>query len=285
VPGATGYRIYRDGSFLTPATSPSLTDERLQADTQYCYNVTAVGREGKESDRSPKACATTMVQALPSLPAPADITASAVSESQNNVSWKEVIGAKSYKIYRDGTYLTASRTPVLSDAGLKANTEYCYAVSAVDAAGKESEISKQACATTMALMEEQKQNAEAAATAAVQKEMMGKGRATIGIEFDYNKAVVKPQYHKEIKKFADVMKANPDLRVVIEGYTDNVGSMGYNMKLSLKRAESVRAYMIKQFGIQPSRLIAKGYGMSKPIASNMTMEGRTKNRRVEAAVL
>ncbi len=285
VPGAAGYRIYRDGAYLTSATSPALSDAGLKAETQYCYVVTAVDKSGKESDRSTQACATTLAPAVPPLAAPADLSATAVSESQNNALWKEVVGAKSYKIYRDGTYLTASKTPSLSDSGLKADTQYCYAVSAVDAAGKESEISKQACATTLVSLQEQKKSAETAATAAVQKEMMEKGRATMDIEFDYNKAVVKPQYHKEIKKFADVMQGNPDLKVVIEGHTDSIGSKSYNMKLSQKRAESVINYMVTQLGVKSSRLAAKGYGMSKPIAGNKTAEGRMKNRRVEAAVL
>jgi OOP family OmpA-OmpF porin len=285
VPGAAKYLIYRDGSYLISSTSPSLSDAGLNAGTQYCYAVTAVDKAAKESHRSTQACATTLTPAIPAIAAPADISASAVSESQNNVYWKEVVGARNYKIYRDGLYLTASKTPSLSDSGLKADTLYCYAVSAVDAAGKESEISKQACARTLLSMEEQKKTAEAAATASVQKEMLEKGRAAIDIEFDYDKAIVKPQYHKEIKKFADVMKANPDLQVAIEGHTDSIGSKGYNMKLSLKRAENVRDYMIKQFEVKASRLTSKGYGMSKPIAGNNTAEGRKKNRRVEAAVV
>jgi OmpA-OmpF porin, OOP family len=284
VPGATGYRIYRDGAYLTASASPLLSDAGLKADTRYCYMVTAVDKDGKESARSDQACASTLAPATPPPSAPADIAATAVSESQINVLWKESAGATSYKIYRDGTYLTASRTPALSDLGLKADNRYCYAVSAVNAAGRESEKGKEACATTPASLQEQKRTAESAATAALQKEMLEKGRAVIDIEFDYDKAVVKRHYHQELKKFADVIQANPALHVVIEGHTDNVGSRDYNMKLSLKRAESVRVYLVKQFGVKAIRLTSKGYGMSKPIAGNQTAEGRMKNRRVEAAI-
>jgi len=125
---------------------------------------------------------------------------------------------------------------------------------------------------------------EAKAAAAVAKVMFEKGRATINVEFDFNKADIKPAYHKEIQKFADVMKNYPDLKVVIEGHTDNVGKKLINEKLSDKRANSVKNYMTQKFGIEESRLKAKGYGMSKPITSNKTKEGRQKNRRVEAAV-
>jgi OOP family OmpA-OmpF porin len=123
-----------------------------------------------------------------------------------------------------------------------------------------------------------------AAAAAVAKEMLEKGRAKVNIEFAFDKAVVKPKYHDEIRKFADVMKDHRELNVVIEGHTDSIGKEAYNQKLSEKRAASVKDYMIKTFGIEASRLSSKGYGMSKPIDSNKTAKGRQKNRRVEAVV-
>ena len=125
---------------------------------------------------------------------------------------------------------------------------------------------------------------EQVAAAAVAKEMFEKGRATIKVEFDTNKAVIKPVFDKEIQKFADVMKNYPDLRVVIEGHTDGTGGKVPNEKLSAKRADSVKSYLTKKFGIEESRVTAKGYGMSKPLDSNKTKAGRQKNRRVEAAV-
>jgi OOP family OmpA-OmpF porin len=70
--------------------------------------------------------------------------------------------------------------------------------------------------------------------------------------------------------------------VTIEGHTDNVGGAKYNEKLSQKRAESVKKYLVDRFGIAVSRLTAKGYGLTKPIADNKTAAGRQKNRRVEA---
>jgi len=102
------------------------------------------------------------------------------------------------------------------------------------------------------------------------------------VEFDSGKAVVKPKYNNEIKKVADFMKEYPDTAAVIEGYTDNVGKEAANVKLSQQRADSVKAYLVKKFGINSSRIKTIGYGPNKPIASNETKEGRQKNRRVQA---
>ena len=143
------------------------------------------------------------------------------------------------------------------------------------------EQKKEAAAAAVVTGEQKK---EAAAAAVVSKEMFEKGRATIKIKFDFDKADVKPAFNKEIKKFADVMKNYPDLKVVIEGHTDRTGKKAYNQKLSEKRANSVKSYMTEKFGIEESRLTARGYGESKPIVSNKTKAGRRKNRRVEAAV-
>jgi OmpA-OmpF porin, OOP family len=118
----------------------------------------------------------------------------------------------------------------------------------------------------------------------VEQKILEKGRATLDVKFDFGKAVVKQNYYKDIQSLAEVMKKYPDLKIVIEGYTDNVGGKKYNLNLSQKRAEAIKKVMVTKFNIEPSRLTAKGFGESKPIASNSTKEGRQKNRRVEAAV-
>jgi len=107
---------------------------------------------------------------------------------------------------------------------------------------------------------------------------------TLNVEFDTDKAVVKDKYRNEIKKVADFMKAYPNTTAVIEGHTDNVDTAEYNQKLSDARANSVRQYLINNFGIKAFRLTAVGYGLTKPIASNNTEEGRQKNRRVQAVI-
>jgi len=106
----------------------------------------------------------------------------------------------------------------------------------------------------------------------------------LNVEFDTDKAVVKEKYDSEIKKVADFMKTYPKTTAVIEGHTDNVYTPEYNQKLSEARANSVRLYLINHFGVKASRLSSVGYGLSRPIASNNTEEGRQKNRRVQAVI-
>jgi outer membrane protein OmpA-like peptidoglycan-associated protein len=105
----------------------------------------------------------------------------------------------------------------------------------------------------------------------------------LNVEFDTNKADIKPEYRNDIKKVADQMKKCPKSFVVLEGHTDNVGNDAYNQKLSERRAGSVKQYLIKKFGIEDSRLRAAGFGKSRPIVSNDTESGRQNNRRVEAS--
>lgn len=104
----------------------------------------------------------------------------------------------------------------------------------------------------------------------------------LNVRFDTASAVVKEKYHKDIQTVASFMKLYPDVTVTIEGHTDNVGNDDYNQKLSEKRANSIRQYLIDKFRIDGSRLTAVGYGKSKPVAGNDTEEGRQLNRRVQA---
>jgi OOP family OmpA-OmpF porin len=102
----------------------------------------------------------------------------------------------------------------------------------------------------------------------------------LNVQFDTNMADIKPQFNDEIAKVADFMKTYPTVTALVEGHTDNVGNPAANMKLSQMRAESVVNYLVEKFGIDKSRLYAKGYGQTRRIAYNGTAEGRAKNRRV-----
>ncbi|MBI5675186.1 MAG: OmpA family protein [Nitrospirae bacterium] len=100
------------------------------------------------------------------------------------------------------------------------------------------------------------------------------------VEFDFDKAEIKSVYNDHLQKVANFLTAYPDAEGVIEGHTDSIGSEEYNHNLSHKRAENVRLYLIKNFGVKADRLKAEGFGESKPIADNKTKEGRQMNRRV-----
>ena len=102
-----------------------------------------------------------------------------------------------------------------------------------------------------------------------------------GVNFAFNSADLLPAA-KEIldREVVPELKADPELQVIVEGHTDSVGNDEYNQKLSGKRAGSVWKYLVSA-GIDSTRIQAKGFGESQPVASNDTAEGRAKNRRVE----
>lgn len=102
--------------------------------------------------------------------------------------------------------------------------------------------------------------------------------------FETNKWDLKPESKAELNKLADLLKANPTKKVEISGHTDNVGNDAANQTLSENRAASVVEYLISQ-GVSAAQLTAKGYGETKPVASNDTEEGRAKNRRTEFKIL
>jgi OOP family OmpA-OmpF porin len=107
---------------------------------------------------------------------------------------------------------------------------------------------------------------------------------TLHVEFDFDKTNVKDQYNDDLDKVANLLKAYPKTNVELEGHTDSVGTDEYNMDLSNRRAESVKKKLVEKFNIDASRISTRGYGESKPVASNDTPTGRKQNRRVEAFI-
>lgn len=105
-----------------------------------------------------------------------------------------------------------------------------------------------------------------------------------GVQFDSNSANIKPVSIPVLDKNVELLRQNPELRVVIEAHTDSMGSEDYNSKLSLKRAEAIYNYFTSQ-GISANRMKAVGLGETRPIADNSTAEGRALNRRVEIQIL
>jgi OmpA family len=110
----------------------------------------------------------------------------------------------------------------------------------------------------------------------------GKPAEVYDIYFDYNEATITPQSDVTLHELGDIMRRHPDWKLDIVGHTDSVGGSGAgNTTLSAKRAAAVRDALTNRFAVSAARLTTRGAGGGQPIATNATLEGRAKNRRVE----
>ena len=105
------------------------------------------------------------------------------------------------------------------------------------------------------------------------------------VYFNEKKTNIDPVAAKALDRDGAMLKEDPDIKVEIGGHTDSMGSEKGNQKISEKRAESAKKYLMDKFNIPGDRMIVKGYGSTKPIADNGTKEGRAKNRRVEFKII
>ncbi len=106
----------------------------------------------------------------------------------------------------------------------------------------------------------------------------------IGVNFDFNKATLRPESIPVLYNSAEILLTHPEIKVEIQGYTDNIGSEKANQRLSLERANTVKNFLVAK-GVDASRITTTGMGESNPIMSNKTAEGRALNRRIEFKVL
>ncbi len=109
---------------------------------------------------------------------------------------------------------------------------------------------------------------------------VGKAIVLEGIVFKSGKATIEPESEPVLSEAFNVLKDNAQIAVEVRGYTDNVGKVAANKKLSLRRAEAVRSWLVKK-GIDSQRIGVKGYGPENPLSDNASPEGRAKNRRIE----
>jgi OmpA-OmpF porin, OOP family len=103
---------------------------------------------------------------------------------------------------------------------------------------------------------------------------------THGINFDVDKATIRPESMGTLNMIVQIMKDNPEIKFDVEGFTDNTGTSAHNLTLSQQRADAVKVQLVSM-GISASRLTTKGFGDTKPLSDNSSQEGRANNRRVE----
>lgn len=106
----------------------------------------------------------------------------------------------------------------------------------------------------------------------------------VDVKFDNDKSIIKKQYYHELDEVAKAIAAHPEVQVEVQGHTSNTASAAHNMKLSERRAQAVKQYLSKHIPDGSSRLTARGYGLTQPIDTNDTPEGRANNRRVQLNV-
>ncbi len=100
------------------------------------------------------------------------------------------------------------------------------------------------------------------------------------VNFEFNKATLTPEATKILNEVVKTLRDQPDVKYVLDGYTDNLGSPVYNKQLSERRAQAVRDFQINN-GVPPGQLTIRAFGAANPVAPNDTRAGRAKNRRVE----
>jgi outer membrane protein OmpA-like peptidoglycan-associated protein len=116
----------------------------------------------------------------------------------------------------------------------------------------------------------------------IEQELQTQGRAKVyGIYFDFASDSLRAESKTVLDEIADVMRKHPDWKLRVEGHTDNVGGNAYNLDLSNRRAAAVKQALVSQYRIEPGKFTTAGFGASRPVATNDTMEGRALNRRVE----
>lgn len=116
----------------------------------------------------------------------------------------------------------------------------------------------------------------------IQESIEKDGKATLyGILFDVGKSTIKPESAEALKQITDYLNANPNVKIIVVGHTDNTGNYSNNMTLSKERAESIKTYLVSNGKIAVTRLQAEGVGPLCPVSTNATDDGRKLNRRVE----
>ena len=168
-----------------------------------------------------------------------------------------------------------------------ANREASIAAQQAAAATEQASIERSRAAQAQAEAMDAKQRLALIETRIVEIEGKHTDRGilvTLGdVLFEFNKAELLPAAQPRLDKLAEFLRQFPEKKLLIEGYTDAIGSDRYNLELSQRRAEAVKAALVRR-GIEPARMAAEGYGKAYPVADNKDAGGRQMNRRVEVVV-
>jgi hypothetical protein len=122
----------------------------------------------------------------------------------------------------------------------------------------------------------------ATAASAIEQALAKSGHADVyGIYFGFNSDVIRPESESVLKEIATLMARHPDWKLDVDGHTDNIGGAESNQRLSMRRSAAVKKALVERYHVSAERLATAGYGLSRPKATNDTLEGRALNRRVE----
>jgi outer membrane protein OmpA-like peptidoglycan-associated protein len=119
--------------------------------------------------------------------------------------------------------------------------------------------------------------------ARITKEVRGTIVSLADILFDFDKVTLKRENEFNLVRLATVLNQFPEMKITVEGHTDNIGTENYNLNLSKQRARAVHDFLVSQ-GVSPERMTIEGYGFSRPVADNSTEKGRQRNRRVDLVI-
>ncbi len=201
---------------------------------------------------------------------------------------------------KEGYLIDSSREIVRSGHGLCWHTGFwtpADAIEGCDATITKSQSSNAGAAASSKSASASSPASDSSSTASNQTDSSAATPAPVAVEpkadkvsfsadafFDFDKAVLKSEGKAKLEDLVSKLKGTDIEVIVATGHTDSVGSDAYNMKLSLRRAKAVKAFLVSK-GVQASRVFIEGKGERQPIADNKTREGRAKNRRVEVEVV
>jgi len=299
--GAGSYapQIYREATIaLNQARALATASRRAKERVDFARRVVALSSDSiqittrrKEAERLAKEIAARKAEmrALEERAGAAENRAksaqAALAEAQGSLQASRLALAEAT---REKTAAEAAREQAAAEAASqKAATEAAVAAAQSELAKMEAE--KQQLEHSMAGLRSEKERLSSRLQGALSKvaETQQSARGLIvnlpDILFDVNQATLKPEAQLVLAKLAGILLIMPELNLRVEGHTDATGSDAYNLGLSQQRAEAVRQLLQAQ-GVAGDRMTTVGYGKSRPIADNTTVEGRRKNRRVEIVI-